>query len=66
MVAVIGLISGPALGEWSPGDGCKMHFPQLPDLSGWDISLDLIADDWTCTQTGPIAEVDLWISWKDD
>lgn len=27
----------PALADWNPGDGHKMHFPQLPDEDGWNV-----------------------------
>lgn len=30
-----------ALGDWDVGDGHKMHYPQLPDLS--DMGLDVLA-----------------------
>lgn len=30
-------LGGPALADWQPGDGHKMHFPQLPDEDGWDV-----------------------------
>ena len=29
-----------ARADWRVGDGHKMHFPQLPDLDGWDVSFD--------------------------
>ena len=33
MVSVIVFsIGSAALADWRPGDGSKMHFPQLPDL----------------------------------
>ena len=31
------LLAGPALADWDPADGHKMHFPQLPDEDGWDV-----------------------------
>jgi hypothetical protein len=53
---------------WQPEDGHKMHYPQLPDETGWDVngSLPLIlADDWQCSETGPVKDIHWWGSWKD-
>ena len=37
-VVTIGLMfAGSALADWDPGDGYKMHWPQLPDPNGWDV-----------------------------
>jgi len=61
--------------DWFDGDDYKMHFPQLPDPFGWDIKdgydqetqrTKVLADDWLCTETGPVGDVHLWGSWKDD
>ncbi len=56
------------LGDWNPGDPYKMHFPQLPNPNGWDVCLmhQFIADDFMCTQTGPITDIHFWISWQND
>jgi hypothetical protein len=46
----------------------KMHFPQLPDLEGWDVfALDpkTLADDWQCSETGWVTDIHFWGSWKD-
>jgi len=45
----------------------KMHFPQLPDLIGWDVNATfpiVLADDWQCSQTGPVEDIHFWGSWK--
>jgi hypothetical protein len=57
-----------ALGDWQPGDDYKMHFPQLPDPNGWDVEILTIpiADDWQCTQTGPVKDIHFWTSWAGD
>lgn len=51
---------------WRPGDPYKMHFPQLPDETGWDV-MDMmpfgLADDWMCTETGPVSDIHFWGSW---
>ena len=43
-----------ALADWSPNDGHKMHFPQIPDIDGWDVAFNdwWLADDWKCQETG--------------
>ena len=74
LMAVIMVLAsiGVANGDWYPGDPYKMHFPQLPDPFGWDIeisSVDLqheIADDWRCTETGPVTDIHFWTSWEQD
>ncbi len=45
----------------------KMHFPQLPDLIGWDVNATFpktLADDWQCSRTGPVEDIHFWGSWK--
>jgi len=58
---------------WIPGDPAK--WIQMPDVSdtGIDIRDDVgdgklrrLADDFRCTQTGPITDVHFWGSWLDD
>ena len=58
----------PAQADWSPGDGFKMHYPQLPNPNGWDVNFTklTLADDWLCTGSGPICDVHLWFSWRRD
>ena len=51
-----------------PWTNHKMHFPQLPDLIGWDVNATFpktLADDWQCSQTGPVEDIHFWGSWKD-
>lgn len=51
--------------DWQPGDGHKMHFPQLPDPNGWDVNFttpNFLADDWKCSETGPITSIHFWVS----
>jgi len=57
--------SGVALADWSPGDGHKMHFPQMPDPNGWDVDWGQVylADDWECSETGFVKDIHFWISW---
>jgi len=47
----------------------KMHFPQYPDLNGWDVNItepNLAADDFQCSKTGPVDNIYFWISMKGD
>jgi hypothetical protein len=57
-----------ARADWMQGDPCKMHYPQYPDPNGWDVGWchTLLADDFQCTQTGPIDDVHLWVSVQED
>ncbi|MGC9450476.1 MAG: hypothetical protein ACP5I4_03430 [Oceanipulchritudo sp.] len=53
--------------DWVPGDPHKMHYPQLPDPTGWDVKVDdnnFVADDFRCTQSGPITDIHFWGSWR--
>ena len=61
-------MSTVALADWSPGDGHKMHFPQMPDPNGWDVDFHdwYLADDWKCSESGPIEGIHFWISWRSD
>ena len=63
------------LADWDPGDGHKMHFPQLPDPNGWDVYATaglsqypkiVLADDWRCSETGFVKDIHFWGSWKGD
>jgi hypothetical protein len=53
--------------DCEPWQNHKMHFPQLPDTIGWDVNAvfpKTLADDWQCSQTGPITDIHFWGSWK--
>ena len=75
-VCLIALAATPALADWDPGDGHKMHYPQLPDPTGWDVFADraqtwpsgfgLVADDWECSESGPVSDIHIWGSWQGD
>ena len=52
---------------WRPGDRHKMHFPQLPDESGWDVRATrpvVLGDDWRCSETGWVKDIHFWGSWQ--
>ena len=81
VVVGLGLVgfANLAKADWNPGDPFKMHYPQLPDMtpSGMDVLATLnsqdgalgwkiLADDFLCTQTGPISDVHIWGSWWGD
>jgi len=58
-----------ALADWNEGDPYKMHYPQLPDPNGWDVQVTrphILADDFKCTQSGPVNDVHFWGSWAAD
>ena len=71
-----------ARADWNPGDPHKMHYPQLPDLTptGLDVLATrdptstgpngplwkTLADDFRCSQTGPISDIHFWGSWLND
>ncbi len=56
--------------DWQNGMAHKMHWPQLPDLgsSGMDVDMSFLflADDFKCMGTGPINDVHIWGSFRDD
>ena len=71
VLSVVVVCTGAALpvsADWFPEDGHKMHFPQLPDPTGWDVSLvaDTMFDDWQCSSTGTVDDVHFWTSWRGD
>ncbi len=58
--------------DWEPGDDHKMHYPQLPDEDGWDVYATVglaqypdvvLADDWQCSESGPVTDIHFWGSW---
>lgn len=74
MVALtVGLLASPIFAQQWPNH--KMHFPQLPDLIGWDVMATstypppgvgmTLADDWQCPVSGPVEDIHFWGSWKD-
>lgn len=58
----------PVMADWEEGDPAKWE--QLPDFSpdSFDVNvkLNVLADDFLCTETGPITAVHLWMSWKNN
>lgn len=68
-VTAVLALAGPAWADWDPGDGHKMHYPQLPDPQGWDVNFTepkILADDWRCTQSGPVSDIHFWFSSRYD
>jgi len=66
LVVGILILAVSANADWFPGDGHKMHFPQLPDEEGWNVFAtngQFLADDWLCSQSGPVDEIHFWGSW---
>jgi hypothetical protein len=70
VAVVLLLLLGAQIGlaDWFPGDPYKMHFPQLPNPAGWDVCVvcQWIADDFVCSEAGPITDIHFWTSWKAD
>ena len=68
VIVILLICSGMTLGHWTPGDDYKMHNPQEPNPTGWDICLihQAVADDFECTETGSITDIHFWISWRGD
>ena len=74
-IICIVLTSTIALGHWDPGMPAK--WVQLPDIgpspapfpTGIDVNATapkVLADDFLCTATGPVTEVHIWGSWRND
>ncbi|MCA9261680.1 MAG: PEP-CTERM sorting domain-containing protein [Planctomycetales bacterium] len=60
-------LAASACADWTVGDAYKMHYPQLPDPTGWDVATAASpSDDWKCTATGPVTDLHFWYSWRDD
>jgi hypothetical protein len=69
MILCLLMTTTVALADWDPRDGHKMHYPQLPDPFGWDVNATepmVLADDWRCSQTGPVSDIHFWGSWMND
>ncbi len=68
LLAVLALMAAPAWADWNPGDPYKMHWPQLPDPNGYDVSFTNgpLGDDFKCSESGPIEDIHMWVSFRDD
>ena len=73
LIAASTILIGTTVADWDPGDGHKMHWPQLPDEDGWDVSATylkeeqwgiVLADDWKCSESGQVTDIHFWGSWK--
>jgi len=57
-----------------PASDPLAKFSQMPDPNGLDVAFysaaygvpNVLADDWRCQQTGPVAGIRFWVSWKGD
>ena len=65
---VITWTATPAWADWWPGEDHKMHYAQTPKTGGWDVEFaaSRLADDWRCSETGPVTDIHFWISWMWD
>lgn len=75
IVSTLMLLTVVAQADWDRGDPHKMHYPQLPDPNGWDVTFMpeeagvprmTLADDFKCRESGEITEVHFWVSWMND
>ncbi|KKL88651.1 hypothetical protein LCGC14_1922560, partial [marine sediment metagenome] len=69
ILALVLAVSATAWADWFPGDDFKMHWPQMPDPNGWDVNFiqpKVLADDWECTEDGPVSDVHFWMSSRMD
>ena len=71
LIVAVCLIAPLAWADWIPSDGHKMHYPQLPDPSGWDVNAMVdqvfarkLADDWRCSESGPVKDIHFWGSFQ--
>ncbi len=67
VVLSLGLLAALSYADWSESDGHKMHYPQLPDETGWAVNATqplILADDFMCTETGWIKDVHFWGAWR--
>jgi len=76
MMSSLFFLVGTAQADWSPNHtdprqstNHKMHWPQMPDPNGWDVSVmtpNKLADDFLCTESGLITDVHFWASAEGD
>lgn len=69
-ILILGAIIPPAFADWNPQDPYK--WVQYPDLSPMGIDVNasapdyVLADDFLCTQPGPLTDIHIWGSWYHD
>ena len=60
----------PGVCYWREGEFYKIHWPQLPDLWDTGLAVDMyeraLADDFLCTEDGPITDIHFWGAFLDD
>ena len=70
LIGALIFLAAPTMADWDRNDPYKMHYPQMPDPDGWDVNISLdgdrVADDWKCSETGPVNDVHFWGSWRHD
>ena len=67
-IVALALLAGTVAADWDEGGPHKMHYPQLPNPNGWDVDVMhyTLADDWMCTESGPVNSIHFWVSWFAD
>jgi hypothetical protein len=65
--AVMGLLFGFSVCGLAQSNNV-VKWTQPPNPIGWDVNMtrQTLADDFLCTQTGPITDIHLWTSFKGD
>ena len=68
-LAALLILAVPAWADWDPSQPFK--WVQFPDLSATGIDVNasnefILADDFECTQPGPLTDIHLWGSWLYD
>jgi hypothetical protein len=67
------VLVAPVNADWDPGDDYKMHYPQLPNATGWTVACSYndivpttatLGDDWLCTETGLVTDIHIWGAWN--
>jgi hypothetical protein len=66
----VAVAAGEGPCDWFVGGPHKMHWPQTPDLSPAGVDVGdmgtVLADDFMCTASGPIARIHFWGSFAQD
>ena len=75
LVTLLTITSTLAFADWDEGADHKMHWPQLPDLDPTGVEVCMygdiypyasLADDFRCTESGPITDIHIWGSFQDE
>jgi len=79
-VLAVVVLAPAAWADWNPGMPYKMHYPQMPNMTSMGLDVldgpitspvggvyqKFLADDFLCTQMGPITDIHVWGSYLND